>query len=405
MTRLNDEYDFAEFDREEERLREQQRRERAEEEGFHSEEPDRTSDFVRLDVRPSLPWINMASWDDERVPEQDWTVFNRFPRNQCALLSGEGAVGKSTVLLQLCAAHCLARDWLGVMPEPGPAVFIDAEDDQVVMHRRLAAIKEHYGVTFKDLADGGLHMMSLAGEDAVLATGSRSGKVLPTALYERLLQSVGDIKPVMIGLASSANFFAGSEIDRAQVQQFIGLMARLASTANGTCLLITHPSLTGINSESGLSGSTQWHNAVRARCFMRGVKADSGDQPVNDLRELVFKKNNYGPINETIVLRYRDGLFLPIAGASSLDRAAREAKAEDVFLTLVRRYTSENRFVSDKPSANYAPARFAEEDEAKKAGLGSIDLKAAMGRLFKAGTIWNQPHGKPSRVSYRITLK
>jgi hypothetical protein len=33
--------------------------------------------------------------------------------------------------------------------------------------------------------------------------------------------SAGDIKPKMIGIASSANVYAGSEIDRSQVQQFI----------------------------------------------------------------------------------------------------------------------------------------------------------------------------------------
>ena len=29
------------------------------------------------------------------------------------------------------------RDWLGTMPEPGPSLFIDAEDDEGVIHRRL----------------------------------------------------------------------------------------------------------------------------------------------------------------------------------------------------------------------------------------------------------------------------
>jgi len=343
----NDDYDFAEFDREEERLRQQRGRGSAgarsgagrDEDRVHSDEEDFKIISRPHPSTPPLPWINMATWDDDPIPPQNWTVLNRFPRKQTALLSGEGAVGKSTVLMQLCAAHSLARDWFGVMPEPGPVMFIDAEDDGDVMHRRLAAITRHYGVTFKDLIAGGLHLMSLAGRDAVLATVSRSGKVVPTPLYEQILEACGDIKPVMIGLASSANFFAGNEIDRTQVQQFIALVTQLAITANGTCLLITHPSLTGIKSESGLSGSTQWHNAVRARCVMKAMNAENGEQPVGDLRELVFKKNNYGPIDERIVLRYRDGLFLPIQGASSLDRAAQEAKAEDVFLALLRRYT------------------------------------------------------------------
>ena len=35
---------------------------------------------------------------------------------------------------------------------------------------------------------------------------------------------------------------------------------------NASVLLLTHPSLEGIRSGSGLSGSTAWHNSVRARC-------------------------------------------------------------------------------------------------------------------------------------------
>src|SRR5262249_30839133 len=106
-----------------------------------------------------LPWINMSNWDDEPVPEPEWAVLDRIPLRQVALFSGEGAAGKSTLQLQLSAAHVLARDWLGTMPESGPAIFIDAEDDSKVLHRRLAAIVKHYDTTFKDIVEGGLHLI------------------------------------------------------------------------------------------------------------------------------------------------------------------------------------------------------------------------------------------------------
>lgn len=82
--------------------------------------------------------------------------------------------------------------------------------------------------------------------------------------------------------------------NRSQVQQFINLTTRLAIIANGALVLITHPSLTGINTGSGLSGSTQWHNAVRARFFRKSPEAEPGEQPDTDLREIEFKKNQYG---------------------------------------------------------------------------------------------------------------
>src|SRR5262249_50984982 len=156
---------------------------------------------------------------------------------------------------------------------------------------RLAAITRHYEISFADLVKGGLHLISLVGHDAVLATCTRNGKIEPTPLYQQLLKAASDINPIEIVIASSANVYAGSEIDRSQVQQFVGLLTRLAIMADGSVVLISHPSLTGINTESGLSGSTQWHNAVRGRIYMKGIKPGEDEQPDTDLRELVFKKN------------------------------------------------------------------------------------------------------------------
>jgi RecA-family ATPase len=355
-------------------------------------------------AKPPLPFINISNWDNEDVPQQPWAVLDRIPRRQVTLFSGEGGGGKSIIQLHLSVAHVLARDWLGTMPQLGPALFIDAEDDVNVLHRRLAAIAEHYSVRFADLVRDGLHLISLAGQDAVLAT-ARNGKIRPTPLYKQLYEAAGDIKPVMIGLASSANVYAGNEIDRGQVQQFVNLLTALAITADGAVVLISHPSLAGIANDTGLSGSTAWHNAVRARVYLHGVKPEAGEQADSDLREITFKKNQYGPVSDSMLLRYNNGLFLPVKGGGSLDRAAQEMRADEIFLHLLRRFTRENRAVSDKPSPRYAPALFAREEEARHAAIGSRALEAAMRRLFKAGKIWNEPCGKPSRPTFRLTVK
>jgi hypothetical protein len=64
---------------------------------------------------------------------------------------------------------------------------------------------------------------------------------------------------------------------------------------------------------------------------LKGAKPDEGEQPDGDVRELAFKKTQYGPTGETIVLRYQRGLFLPERGVSNLDKLAREA-VDDIFL-------------------------------------------------------------------------
>src|SRR5262245_1471919 len=119
--------------------------------------------------KSGLSSIDIAPWRDAPVPEPDYAVHNRIPRRQVTLFSGEGAAGKSTVMLHECAAHTLGRDWLGTMPAPGPALFIDAEDDEDTLHRRLDAIRRHYRVEYDDFVGGGLNLVSLAGKDAVMA--------------------------------------------------------------------------------------------------------------------------------------------------------------------------------------------------------------------------------------------
>jgi RecA-family ATPase len=117
------------------------------------------------------------------------------------------------------------------------------------------------------------------------------------------------------------------------------------------------------------------------------------------------RRARYGPVSETIMLRYQRGLFLPVQGSGSLDQMAHEARAEDLFLDLLRRFAQQNRTVSDKSGPNYAPALFAREAEAKRAGLNGKALDAAMRRLFASERIWNEPYGRPSRLNYRIARK
>jgi RecA-family ATPase len=364
-------------------------------------EPEKVED----NPTPPLQWLDMSNWDREPVPERKWAILNRVPLNQVGLLSGEGGAGKSLIELAKNVAHVAGKDWLGSMPEVRPAIYVGAEDDKDELHIRLDAIAKHHNVPFKDLVEGGLHVLCLLGQDATLcaATG-KGGKVETTDLYRQLYEAAGDIKPINISIDTLSRAFAGNEIDRVQVYAFAMHMQALALVAGGSVTVLSHPSLQGIASGTGLSGSTAWQGAFRFRQYLKGVKPDSGEQPDNDLRELEFKKNQYGPISDAITLRYQNGLFLPLPG-TSFAQAAREVKADEVFLELLARFTKQNRYVSDKTSANYAPALFAKEDTAKTAGLTSHNLAGAMRRLFASGKIWNEPCGKPSRPQYRIAVK
>jgi RecA-family ATPase len=356
---------------------------------------------------PPLQWLDMSNWDNEPVPQREWAIRGRVPAKQAGLFSGEGGTGKSIIELTKDVAHVAGKDWCGSLPEPGPAFYLGAEDDETELRIRLAAISQHFGVTFRELVEGGLHILCLLGEDAVLcAAAAKSGKVETTKLYRQIYEAAGDIKPMNISIDTLSRAFAGNEIDRVQVYGFAMHMQALAMAAGGSVTVLSHPSLQGLASGSGLSGSTAWHGAFRFRQYLHGVKPVDGEQPDSDLRELEFKKNQYGPLGESVVLRYRNGLFLPEPGISGLDKAARDAKADEIFLGLLKRYRCENRNVSEKAtSPTYGPAAFVKEAEAKKAALRKSDLEEAMRRLFAKGKIHVETYGRPSRPYARLAVK
>jgi RecA-family ATPase len=352
-----------------------------------------------------LPFIDMQPWDVTPPPARPWAVIDRIPINQPTLFSGEGAAGKTLVELQLCVAHVIGRDWLGGLPESGPALYLGAEDDHDELHRRLTAIVEFYGVKFSDLIAGGLHLLSFAGADAVLAMPDRQGKVQPTPLFERLLEAAAAIRPRHIGIDATADCFGGNEIDRSQVRQFVGLMRKLAIIGNSSVVLLAHPSLTGISSGTGLSGSTAWHNSVRARMVLKTMQGrDDGGQSASDLRELSFLKNNYGPLAESIILRFRDGLFLPEAGLSSLEKLARDQKVDETFLAVLGKLIKQNRPVSPSPyaAASYAPKVIAGHPDGKT--YAQRDYQAALERLLAAGRVHITSSGPPSKTIRHLAL-
>jgi RecA-family ATPase len=239
----------------------------------------------------------------------------------------------------------------------------------------------------------------------------RSGKIVPTTVYTQLLQAARDIKPKHIGIDTSADAFGGNEIDRSQVRQFIGLLRQLAIAANGSVNLISHPSLTGIATDSGISGTTHWHNGMRARLYLTTLKkkADGnggdrdGEQSTSGLRQLVFKKNNYGPISQTLLLSYHNGLYVR-EQADNFDQATRNALVDETFITLIRQLDAQHRPVSPKRNAsNYAPTVFADHPDGK--AFSKQDYAAAMERALKRGDIIVKTLGPRSRQVTFIALK
>ena len=294
----------------------------------------------------------------------------------------------------------LGRDWLGALvTEPGPALVLCAEDDKDELHRRLALIAAHYQVTFAQL--GGFYILPMAGQDALMAVPNRAGMIEPTKLYGQFLASACNIKPSLIVIDNAADVYAGNENDRAQVRGFIGLMRHMAITANAAVVLTSHPSLVGLSSKTGLSGSTAWNASVRSRMYLRRPNNIENDNDT-DLRTLEVMKSNYGRVGETINCRWEKGLFVPVAGSSPIEKAAAEQADEHLFLKLLTRFNEQERNVSPNPCKTYAPTLFAGEPDANSTKPKAFE--AAMKRLFAADKIHTAVEGSPSHRRTRLVM-
>jgi RecA-family ATPase len=328
------------------------------------------------------------------VPPREWLVEGLIPARNVTMLSGDGGTGKSLLSLQLAVSTALDRDWIGrVVGKPGHALYLTAEDEEQELHRRLDDVTRAEGVALSDLHR--LHRKSLASENALLAMLDRQSNMLvPTPLYERIDKEMGDICPSLLVLDTLADLHSGNENDRAHGRQFIGLLRALALGHNCAIVLLAHPSLTGISSGTGLSGSTAWNASVRSRLYFERV-TDDGYEADPDARRLTNKKANYGRTGEEIPLHWKGGVFVADEAPTGLDRTAASAKAERVFLKLLQQFEDQGRKVNHAGGQTYAPKVFAANPGAE--GVTKRALGQAMERLLVSGRIEIQEEGPPSK--------
>ena len=344
---------------------------------------------------PLLDLVNVRAWQGKSPKATGWVVRERIPDVNVTLLTGQGGVGKTLLMQQLSVATVLGKEWVNELPEMGPVLFVTAEDDENELHFRYDKIARHYDTTFDDLADAGLNLMTLAGKDAVMAIADARGIVKPTELFKTLVRTAREIRPRWIGLDTAADIFIVNERDRSQVRQCISLLRGISLELSTAVILLAHPSLAGISSGSGLSGSTAWNNSVRSRLYLKTEKTkDKDDEEGGDdspepgsVRILETMKSNYAALGIPTRLVWRDGLLVPdrIVAKSAPEKAALDRLTRETFLTILRRFNAADRAVSDRTQANnFAPKVFADEPDSKKLALSKDTRKKLLATAMKA---------------------
>jgi RecA-family ATPase len=328
--------------------------------------------------------FDAGDWEGVLVEPRRWLVRNRIPAGEPGIMSGDGGTGKTGLMLQLAAAVAgELPDWInGVVETHGPVIVFSAEEKLKEMHRRVADILAHRGLSFSNVK-GQLRFICDS-DDVTLAKVERDGIVRPTLSLLRLEKTVALIRPALVAIENAADVYAGNENDRAPVSRFVRkLLGGLGQISNAAVGLIQHPSVSGLNDGTGRSGSTGWNNAGRWRQNFTQLK--TGDDTDSGLRQFEVVKSNYGPRGEKVRLRWERGVFVPEGSASSAERAAAEAPVDEAFLRCLDAVTARGIRVSPNRSVSYAPTVFETMPEAGGAKKGGLEM--AMQRHLAAGRV------------------
>lgn len=356
---------------------------------------------VTMEAQPQpLRVVTAASFAGRVAPEREELVRGLIPAKIIGGLYGDGAVGKSLLAMMLGVAVTSGTLWLNRFVQKGPVVYVCCEDDEDEVHRRLENICREMRVDMALLGD--FHIVPLADEESVLAAADgRSSVLTATPLFNQLVELTGDVKPRLLIGDTLNDIFAGSEIDRMQAKQFVKLMRKLVIPHGGTGLILAHPSIDGMRSGSGTSGSTGWNNSFRWRGYLDKVLDESGREIDITRRVLKTKKLNYGPQGGEIELQYHNGCYRSAETGPMVDPLHKERRADRVFVDLLRKAIAQNNHVSAATNSGlYAPKAF--RIDADKQGVKFAELKDAMGRLLDTGKIENAPYGSRSRNQFRL---
>jgi RecA-family ATPase len=341
--------------------------------------------------------ISPADWEGQPIPIREWYVADLIPMRQVTILSGDGGVGKSLLALQIAAAGSMEVDTLGLAPMGGRALYLGAEDEADEFQRRLFDIVGAHDRYLKHLSN--FRLIPLAGQDALLSVPDRSGKMEPTGLWRAITDYAKDFRPRIIVLDTVADLFGGEEIKRGQARQFIGMLRQLAIDGDCAIILLAHPSVAGMTSGSGSSGSTAWNNSVRSRLYL--TRPDSKDADP-DLRILKTMKSNYGVAGDEIKLRWKNGTFVLDDGKPQAGETMLAARAERIFCDLLSMFNRQGRKVCHVPGTTYAPAVMAKLPEAE--GVPKARFVTAMNALLKSGEVKIVVEGPPSKPRQRLIL-
>jgi RecA-family ATPase len=345
----------------------------------------------------TFPVVNAGKLLQKPAPERLWLVPDWVPWGDVTGLGADGGTGKTTLALQLGVACATGTSWLGKATRQCPVLYLSAEDDLNELHFRLEKIAHHMEIA---RAVDDLYLAPLAGKDALLAGPAPEGGVKASALLASLEHQITVRKAGLVILDSAADVFGGNENDRIDVRSFVnGILRGCAMKYSCSIVILLHPSVDGMKTGRGYSGSTAWNAALRSRMyFTKATAQEEGEEDSaadRDLRLLELAKTNRAATGLKMLLRWCDGRFIAEQDGGDVDSIIRRIDCEELFVELLETFEKEGRPPSPNKGWAYAPFLFAQHPAGKS--YKSKEYRDAMNILLGTGRIKIEVTGPKSR--------
>lgn len=192
----------------------------------------------------------------------EWVVEPFIPPSASGLLAGNSGIGKTWLSLDMGLSIASGTPWLGRFKvQQGPVLIVDEENSELLLRVRLRKLLRGHGLDADELP-----LYFLIGKAVNLSPLKySSGALVPTQSYDQLLETVGQLEPVLVIFDSLTRCHRANENSANEMAAVFANVKTLMDTTGASCLLNHHFRKSGGGrSRSGdrIRGSTD----IRAFC-------------------------------------------------------------------------------------------------------------------------------------------
>ena len=334
----------------------------------HEHQPDTTPlTSLKRHLAPTEPFDPTRDLAPRR-----FVLGHMLARGVVATIVSPPGIGKTTLVAEFCAAVASARPFLGprFAPVGGPAhaLLWCQEDDLNELHLRLAAIMQHFGLTWADFHDplsgtSRLHILSGVERPLQIAVSAADNRTLTAS--QDAVDVLAYIQAHGIALAAFdplTELHPGDENDNGQMGKVARTFRTIAARGDCNCLLVHHTKKHDMASSDDFAGdmwSGRGAGAVAgvaryvATMYTVGEKCAKqygiGAEERHRFVRFDDAKNNLGPLAGAPAFFERVSVVLDGLGSVGvLVPVERQIRAREVSDVGASAFAADVRFVVDR---------------------------------------------------------